>query len=389
MDIVLHTYGARVRMAHGLYKITVPDATGGGQHLEEAFAPHEVSAILLQPGTSASADVFVQALRDDVDIVILDHHGNVLGRLLSTRPSTTLNIWHNQLLVSRTPHALRFAREWLLQKARQKIAFLRRLKPYRDAEKQALIERTEAAIVDLYARIGRLTLNDEQLDCETAAAALRGFEGRAQRIYWTTLSRLLPSEYQFRGRSRRPAQDLFNAYLNYGYGILYRLVEGALWRAGIHPYIGFHHVDDYQRKSMVFDFIEPYRVWVDELVFKLFSAKIPQRGHARTLDSGGLWLQKQGLKLLQTEFAERMEEERFTHDDGKTYSLRSLMRLHAQAFAAQLNRWGQETGKAAYTFLVGMLLSCSVFFMQKSKNRPGCTTASLTISAAIGCAGAS
>jgi CRISPR-associated endonuclease Cas1 len=71
----------------------------------------------------------------------------------------------------------------------------------------------------------------------------------------------------FKGRSSRPAEDPFNAFLNYAYGVLYSRVEKALIIAGVDPFVGFMHRDDYNMKSMVFDFIEPYRIYAEETVF--------------------------------------------------------------------------------------------------------------------------
>jgi CRISPR/Cas system-associated endonuclease Cas1 len=38
--------------------------------------------------------------------------------------------------------------------------------------------------------------------------------------YFATLSALLPEQYKFKNRNQ-PATDIFNAMLNYAYGILY------------------------------------------------------------------------------------------------------------------------------------------------------------------------
>ncbi len=104
-------------------------------------------------------------------------------------------------------------------------------------------------------------------------STLRGLEGTAGRVYFNTLSSLLVERYRFHGRSFRPAGDPFNAFLNYAYGVLYSRVEKVLIIAGLDPYVGFMHRDDYNMKSMVFDFIEPYRIYAEEVVFKLFFSK--------------------------------------------------------------------------------------------------------------------
>jgi CRISPR-associated protein Cas1 len=109
-------------------------------------------------------------------------------------------------------------------------------------------------IEDYRIKVGRLdgeVVND-------VAPTLRGWEGQASRIYFSTIVKYLPEEFQFEQRSQHPAMDVTNAFLNYGYGILYGKIEGALIKSGIDPYIGILHRDDYNRPVLVYDIIELY-----------------------------------------------------------------------------------------------------------------------------------
>ena len=144
------------------------------------------------------------------------------------------------------------------------------------------------------------------------ADTLRGLEGTAGRLYFETLSYVLPADYRFTGRSRRPAADAFNAFLNYAYGILYSRVEKALMVAGVDPYLGFLHRDDYNQLSMVFDFIEPYRTWVDETVFRLFSAKKVNQAHTEPL-AQGVTLNAAGKALLVEAFGRYLDGDSIRH----------------------------------------------------------------------------
>ena len=69
----------------------------------------------------------------------------------------------------------------------------------------------------------------------------------------------MPEKYKFESRSRNPAKDEFNTLLNYGYGVLYSMVEKACIIAGLDQYIGFLHTDNYNKKSLVFDVIVLFR----------------------------------------------------------------------------------------------------------------------------------
>lgn len=130
------------------------------------------------------------------------------------------------------------------------------------------------------------------------AAQLRGWEGVASKIYFETLNDLIPEEYRFEMRTQHPAMDVVNAFLNYGYGVLYGKIEGALIKAGIDPYIGILHRDDYNRPVLVYDVIELYRIWVDYVVYSLVVQQVVTDEYYSVREDGSYWLESLGRRVL-------------------------------------------------------------------------------------------
>lgn len=64
---------------------------------------------------------------------------------------------------------------------------------------------------------------------------------------------------EFFGRQTRGAINPVNLLLNYGCGILYTTVWGALVNTGLEPFAGFLHVDRAGKPSLVLDLIEEFR----------------------------------------------------------------------------------------------------------------------------------
>lgn len=60
-----------------------------------------------------------------------------------------------------------------------------------------------------------------------------------------------------------------NNLLNYGYAILRAVVARGLVTSGLLPTLGIHHHNRYNAYCLADDIMEPYRPYVDELVFKL------------------------------------------------------------------------------------------------------------------------
>lgn len=117
----------------------------------------------------------------------------------------------------------------------------------------------------------------------------------------------MPEKYQFKGRSRRPAKDPFNAVLNYCFGVLYSRVEKACIISGLDPYIGFLHTDNYNKKSLVFDFIEPFRIYAEQTAVYLFTGKKIKDNYFDISESS-VSLNKTGKPFIIEAFNSHLEE---------------------------------------------------------------------------------
>ncbi len=88
-------------------------------------------------------------------------------------------------------------------------------------------------------------------------------EGVAAKIYWDAL---FGDEFT---RSRVGGSP--NEMLNYGYIILRSAVARSLMGSGLLPAIGIHHRNRYNSFPLADDIMEPYRPFVDEIVFGLYA----------------------------------------------------------------------------------------------------------------------
>ena len=134
-----------------------------------------------------------------------------------------------------------------------------------------------------------------------------GWEGQLARKYWSLLGRAVPEAWQFKGRSRRPARDPFNATINYFYGMLYAQVEQALFGAGLDPHLGILHADEYDRPTLAYDLIEPFRPWVDHFVIESAYQIQVELSDCFEAKDNGCWLSRKGKKDLIPAFNEWMQ----------------------------------------------------------------------------------
>lgn len=105
---------------------------------------------------------------------------------------------------------------------------------------------------------------------------LMGLEGSASAIYWDTIKKIIQDKIDFSGRITKGAKDPVNSALNYGYAILYGVVQHSLINAGLALHISFLHALDDNKPTLVFDFIEEFRTFVvDRAVISMINKEEP------------------------------------------------------------------------------------------------------------------
>ena len=305
MHLHINTYGSYVHVKDETFEIRCKNEQGEVERKQ--FAAHKVTGIVMTTGSALSTDAIRLAMQHNVDLLFVEHDGDPIARIWHSKLGSTTKIRKAQLEASLSAEGLRWVKSWLRAKLENQRGFVQDLKKHRPQHADFLN--------DKLTRLEALAASVQRQEAPTVAAVadtLRGLEGTAGRLYFETLSYVLPADDRFAGRSRRPAADAFNAFLNYAYGILYSRVEKALMVAGVDPYLGFLHRDDYNQLSMVFDFIEPYRTWVDETVFRLFSAKKVNQAHTEPL-AQGVTLNAAGKALLVEAFGRYLDGDSIRH----------------------------------------------------------------------------
>ena len=284
MQLVINTYGSYLRKKENCFLVRNEDKVF-------EVSVNKVDSILITTAAYISTDAIKFAVDNNIDLVFLDSYGDPYGRVWHPKLGSTTLIRRRQLELYDKEEGLNLAKKWGIQKIDNQIALLKRLKKTR-SEKSDKLERSTEEIEQLKERMKGLKGTIEE-----KRQTMLGIEGMASRRYFETLSSIMPEKYKFESRSRNPAKDEFNTLLNYGYGVLYSMVEKSCIIAGLDPYIGFLHTDNYNKKSLVFDVIEIFRTFVDETVVHLFTKRKVKDEYFDTIQNG-LSLNKAGKAVL-------------------------------------------------------------------------------------------
>ncbi|MCY6485485.1 CRISPR-associated endonuclease Cas1 [Clostridium aestuarii] len=327
MKLIINTHGAYISRVNERFLIKIGDK-------KQEYSSKKVEQILLTTSALITTDALKLAVENNIDVVFLEHNGQPFARVWHSKLGSISTIRRCQLRLTDIPLGTQLAKEWITEKLNNQIQHLEKLKLNRSDEKVELIQKSINTITKEKDSI----LDVKESPINKVRNSIEGYEGSAGRVYFSTLGKLVPTQYAFEGRSKNPAKDMFNCMLNYAYGILYSNVENACIISGLDPYVGIMHTDNYNKTAMVFDIIEIYRAYMDEIVFKLFSKRQVKKDMFQEIE-GGLWLNKEGKQLLisavNDKFSQRIKYR------GRNIELNNIVQYDCHNIA---NRILQEVG---------------------------------------------
>jgi len=328
MQIFINTYGTYLHVKDDMFQIKIRKEKDKPLKVNH-IAAHKITSFIMSKGAALSTDAIALALKHNIDIVVVENNGHPMGRFWHSKLGSTTKIRKEQLKASLNTIAVDWIKKWLEAKLENQADFLQDLKKHRSKQHDFLDEKINSIL-----NFRRKINESEATEVSAIADSFRGWEGSAGRHYFEVLSTCMPEAFSFKGRSFRPAQDEFNAMLNYAYGILYSRIERALMLAGLDPFIGFMHRDDYNSKSLVFDYIEPYRIHAERFVFRLFTGKKINKAYF-TKFTGGVSLNEEGKAFFVAPYLEYLDSEKIRYK-GRLQTRMNAVQLEAHRFANSL-----------------------------------------------------
>ncbi len=314
-DIVIQGYGAVLRKKEGRFIVTSDDQTA-------EYAVGRIRQVLITGECSVTTGALRLAAGEGVDVVICDPHGFPACRLFPCHGKGVAEVRRKQVAAASRPEGYSLVAGIIRAKVFHMGSLLVALgKERKDSGLCGEGERLLSSVSSV-SREGVLPRD---------AGLLRGTEGTASRTYFAALARVIPPPVYTGSRSRHPASDVFNACLNYGYGILYSEVEKACILAGLDPYAGFLHADRYGHLSLVYDLIEQFRQpVVDRVVITL----VLQGKVSHSDFDGKGHISSEAKRSLVTALYSRLDDERRIGDRDTT--LRAAILDNVRAFAKAL-----------------------------------------------------
>lgn len=278
--------------------------------------------LVVGEGISVSTDLIGEACRRGIRIAFLSPSSRPVALLTSPYLTATVETRRAQLASTTNATGAGLARWLAAGKLHNQEKLLRYFGKSREGAAREPLDAGASAI--RAARKSVLALGGANPD--EIRGSVMGIEGAASRAYWSAISAVLPPSAGFRKRVHDHPSDPVNSALNYGYGILYAHVWGAVLNAGLEPFAGYLHTDRPGKPSLVLDLTEEFRQpVVDRPLFSWLT-----RGGALSLK--GSLLDDSSREEVAARVLARLNAEE--PHRGARHQLRSIIQMQARLLAS-------------------------------------------------------
>ena len=153
------------------------------------------------------------------------------------------------------------------------------------------------------------------------------FEGRIWETYFKGFNKIIPENFRFETRTRRPPENMANCLISFGNMLLYSTVLTEIYNTQINPTISFLHEPSERRFSLSLDISEVFKPFlVDRTIFKLLNKNMLTENHfVKELNS--CLLNEAGRRIFIQEWDERLKTTIKHRSLNRNVSYQRLIRL--------------------------------------------------------------
>lgn len=284
--IYINEQGAKIGVEGGYFVITYKN------DMVKKVPKETLESVTVFGNVYVSTQCNKECLDRGIPVNFFSANGSYFGRLSSIGHTNPFRLKQQVYASDKESFALAISKRMIEAKISNQIVLLRRY------------QRNATISVDEYIRSMEIAKR-KIMGC-IAIEMLMGYEGYAAKEYFAALSKLVQTEFAFKGRSKQPPLDPFNSMLSLGYTILLYEIYSEIENRGLNPYIGFLHTPHINHPALASDMMEEWRaIIVDSVVMSLVQGNEIKIEHFhRDEESGGVFLTHEGMRI----FIRKMEK---------------------------------------------------------------------------------
>ena len=292
MDIYIYTQGAHISFCDNLFVIETET------DIRKQIPLHMVDSISVFGNVQITTQAISTCLRECIPVLYYSYFGKYIGKI-SRDDYVTPEVIRMQCCFSdNQEERMVFDRKIVRAKINNQLTVLRRYDRTRGFSTPEDRNEWECS----------LKLMKKKADNAENHSELMGIEGISGKIYFNALGKLFAdTDYSFKGRTKRPPKDPFNAAISMGYTFLLNIITGKISGSGLIPQIGLLHSSGYNRPSLSCDLMEEWRQpIVDSTVIGMLLGNEILSDDFEYFESG-VYLSKSGIKKLIHKLHSKME----------------------------------------------------------------------------------
>ena len=168
---------------------------------------------------------------------------------------------------------------------------------------------------------------NKEIEKVTSVQEIKGLEGMIRKNYYRALNEMVPEEFGFNERNKRPPRDPFNALISFGNTMMYTTVLSEIYKTQLNPTISYLHEPSQKRFSLCLDLAEIFKpMLVDPLLLTLVNTKKIQSKHFDDHE-GMVYLNDEGRKIVIAAFDEKLKKTIRHRKLNRNVSYKYLIRL--------------------------------------------------------------
>ncbi len=239
----------------------VPEGTEEIVKPKPHIAPLEDIGVLIldHPQITISQAVLTKLLNNNAAVITCDNTHHPTGMMLNLNGNTLQSKFFAAQIDASEPLKKQLWQQTIVAKIQNQAAMLGSVR----------------SAGSLFGEADKFLLN---LARDVKSGDSDNMEAQAASYYW---KRIFPFVPQF---TRERDGEAPNNLLNYGYAILRAVVARCLTGSGLLPTLGIHHRNQYNAYCLADDIMEPYRPYVDKVVFDIAEKNSRINGTSQPLE---------------------------------------------------------------------------------------------------------
>lgn len=220
-----------------------------------------ITNITIMGKGSITFDALNLISKNNIPCISVNHTGQINYIITNPESYKYAQLLKDQIHHSESEDSIKISKEIIKSKIQNQKYTLKTLNKNHKKEEITQIEQ-------------QLDQNIKKIEQTKTKNEIMGIEGLSSQKYWQAIKTIIPEQYNFTKRTKRPAKDLLNAMLNYGYAILASQITIKILQTGLNPSIGLLHTTQNYRTSLTYDIIEQFRQQlVDKPVLSIINNK--------------------------------------------------------------------------------------------------------------------